>query len=85
MKNIIWFLFPILLSACGTKPKVVHTYNLPPALSEVFRNGELAGLESRDAKTLGMPNPNDLVSHTCTSTPIFDIWGRFIRTDVRCW
>lgn len=37
-----------------------------------------------EARKIGESAP-DLVGHTCTSTPIFDAWGRFVRTSVNCW
>ena len=76
----------LLTTACSTT-KIVQKpgFELPPALSESFRGGALKGLEQADSADLGIPQQYDLVSHTCTSTPIFDIWGRYVRTDVRCW
>ena len=78
-------LFTVMsLANCASKPKP-QGFVLPPALSEVFRNGELKGLESNTTGELGMPNENDLVSHTCTSKPLFNIYGQYVRTVVSCW
>lgn len=73
-------------TACSTT-KIVQKpgFQLPPALSETFRGGALKGMEQADSADLGMPSQYDLVGHVCHSEPIFDIWGRFVRTDVRCW
>ena len=50
--------------------------NYGGALPELMRNGvpQLVHAES----------PYDRVSHTCTSTPIFDLNGAYAYTDVRC-
>lgn len=75
----------LLLNACATKIVQKPGFELPPALSESFRGGALKGLEHADSADLGMPSQYDLVSHVCTTEPIFDVWGRYVRTDVRCW
>lgn len=72
----------LALSACASQPK---GYVLPPALSEVYRNGQLKGLEQRDGPDLGMPNQNDRVTHVCRSQPIYSLEGYYIRTDVTCF
>jgi hypothetical protein len=56
-----------------------------PALREVFRGGAIQGLEDNTGHFLGMPNDYDLVEHTCTSKPIFDFRGRYVKTSVKCW
>ena len=72
-----------LMTSCASKPP--KGFILPPALSEVFRNGQLKGLEQADSAVLGMPNPYDQVSHVCRSQPIYSLEGYYLRTDVRCW
>lgn len=68
---------------CATKkPRIIVP---APALREVFRGGAIQGLEDNEGHFLGAPNEYDLVSHTCTSTPIFDIYGRYVKTSVKCW
>lgn len=85
MKRLI-LCFALALSACAsTPPPKPQGFILPPALSETFRGGALKGLEHADQADLGIPNQYDLTTHVCQSAPIFDIWGRFVRTDVRCW
>lgn len=84
-----FFLLCMLLvvnAACSSKPPPPQKgFELPIALSEVFRGGALKGLQEADSAQLGMPSQYDLVEHTCTSGPIYDVWGRYVRTDVRCW
>lgn len=76
----------LVLSACSSKPvPPPRGFQLPVALSEVFRGGALKGLEGAEGSDLGMPSQYDLVEHVCTSGPIYDIYGRYVRTDVRCW
>lgn len=84
MKRLIMILLASGFTACASKP-VYRGFTLPPAMSETLRGGELKGLESNDTGLLGMPNERELVSHTCTSTPIFNIYGQFVRTSVHCW
>lgn len=67
---------------CASKPRVIVP---APALREVFRGGSIQGLEDNEGHFLGAPNEYDLVSHTCTSTPIFDFLGRYVKTSVKCW
>lgn len=84
MKYVFLITILSLTSACASKP-VQKGFALPPALSEVYRGGELKGLEQADSSDLGMPNQYDLVGHVCHSQPIFDLWGRYVRTSVKCW
>lgn len=72
------------LTGCVTQQRA-RGYELPPVLSEVFRGGQLKGLETNDGAVLGMPGDYDRVQHVCTSTPMYDLYGRYYRTDVRCW
>lgn len=74
----------VYMTGCGSTPKP-KGFEMPPALSEVYRNGQLKGLEQADSADLGMPNQYDRVSHTCVSTPIYNLAGYYVRTDVRCW
>ena len=74
----------IYLTGCGTAPKQ-KGFELPPALSEVYRGGALKNMETADSAELGMPNQYDRVSHTCVSTPIYNLAGYYVRTDTRCW
>lgn len=80
MTRILCFLV-VVIGCSSPKPK---GYELPPALREVFRGGELAPLQNATSTT-GMPSPYDQVSHTCVSTPLWDLEGRYTRTDIRCW
>ena len=72
------------LIGCASEPPKPQGFALPPALREVFRGGQLKGLESATSPDLGMPNEFDMVSHTCTSTPVFNFIGQYWYTDVRC-
>lgn len=81
-KLLLIALAALSLSACASKPK---GFILPPALSEVMRNGTLKGLEEADGPLLGMPNERDRVARTCRSQPIFSLEGYYIRTDVSCY
>ncbi len=71
-------------SGCGSTPKQ-RGFELPAALSEVYRGGALKPLQEADGPLLGMPNQYDRVSHTCISTPVYNLAGYYVRTDVRCW
>jgi PBP1b-binding outer membrane lipoprotein LpoB len=46
-----------------------------PAEVEIYRSG-VPQVENTDGY--------HLVQRTCTSTPIFSIYGNYVRTDVRC-
>lgn len=67
---------------CASKKK---GFELPPALSETFRGGQLKGLESATSAELGMPNQYDRVSHVCVSDPEYNLAGEYIGTSVKCW
>lgn len=82
MKKLTFLILAAALTqSCASKPK---GFVLPVALSEVYRNGELKGLEQADGPDLGMPNQNDRVAHTCTSTPLYSLEGYYTRTVVHC-
>ena len=70
---------------CATQPPRPRGFELPAALSEVFRGGQLKGLETATDPSLGMPSQYDQVSHTCVSNPTYDLWGRYRGTEVRCF
>lgn len=70
--------------ACASAPKP-QGFQLPPALSEVYRNGQLKGMETATTPELGIPNDTDLVSHSCSSVPQFNLYGQYVTTIVRCW
>lgn len=73
------------LAACGSTQ--YRGYEMPVAMREVFRGGQLKGLEDHTDpnKDLGMPAPYDMVQHTCTSQPTYNLDGSFHRTAVRCY
>lgn len=89
MKHVLFLLIAISVQACQSQqPR--YTYQLPSAMREVFRGGQLKGLEDREDPNLGIEQPKevspyDLVQHTCVSEPIRDMNGRYVRTAVRCW
>lgn len=80
---ICLIMLALYFTGCSSKPK--KGFDLPPALSEVFRGGALKGLEVADSPNLGIPNQYDRVTHVCVSTPIYNLEGYYVRTDVRCW
>jgi hypothetical protein len=75
MKKLIIILIVLFLAACATTEKPVNTYQ--GTLPELYRAGTPNVAEP-------VPNYYHRVSHTCTSTPIYDMDGYYIRTDVRC-
>lgn len=83
MKRLI-LISMLALTACSTPPKP-RGYELPPAMREVFRGGEIQGLQSNDGAAYGMPSPYDQVQHTCVSTPMYNLDGTYWRTKVQCW
>lgn len=70
--------------ACASKPPI-NVIVPAPALREVFRGGAIQGLEDNNQHYTGAPGQYDLVEHTCTSTPIFNLQGQYVRTSVKCW
>jgi hypothetical protein len=77
----------LLLTGCATQPTMQPRPIIQPApaLREVFRGGALQGLEDNTGHFMGMPNQYDMVEHVCTSRPIYDFQGRYIKTSVKCW
>jgi hypothetical protein len=71
MKYLILLL---TLTACASEPKKI---NYEGSLAELMR--------------AGVPQENDYpeyyhrVGHTCTSQPIYNMNGDYVRTDVRCF
>lgn len=74
----------LALSACASRPVV---YQVPDTLREVYRGGELRGLETpRDANNAELyPGQYDLTQHVCTSMPEWDNYGQYVRTITKCW
>jgi hypothetical protein len=86
MTRYIMALITILITiGCAVEPPRPRGFTLPPALSEVFRGGELNGLQNADTPNLGMPNEDQLVSRTCRSQPIFNLDGYYLYTAVKCY
>lgn len=82
MKYLILVLM-LLTSACATQqPK---GYELPPALSEVFRSGQLKGLENSGAPVLGTPTRLNRVGMVCVQEPEYDMYGYYMFTSVTCY
>lgn len=75
------------LTGCASTPEAPAPkgFALPVALSEVYRGGTLAPMMNAESPDLGMPSQYDLVPHVCKSYPQFDMYNRYVRTDVRCW
>lgn len=74
MKNLMLVL-TLALIGCSTPQKPTLTYQ--GALPELYR----AGTPSVEP----YPNYMHRISHSCTSMPIYDLDGYYVRTDVRCW
>lgn len=74
MKKLI-FIITLSLIGCATPKKEIINYE--GALPELYR----AGTPSIEP----YPNYTHRISHTCTSSPIYDLYGYYVRTDVRCW
>lgn len=87
---ILLGLLGLTLAACST-PQPTKGFDLPPALREVYRGGQLKPMQEATDGDLGLQDPlrrptnYDLVQHTCVSKPIFDLYGNYLRTDTLCW
>jgi hypothetical protein len=75
----------ISIGCASAPPEKQRGYELPPALAEVFRNGELKGLQQDSSALLGMPNDSELVQRVCVSKPQFNLYGQYVTTYVKCW
>lgn len=73
----------LLTVGCATQPQ--KGFDLPPALREVYRGGELTPMQQAQRPDLGIPKQYDLVSHTCVSTPMYDLDGNYSYTDTQCF
>jgi len=58
---------------CSSAPK---TPAYGGAYAEIMRNGT-PQLEL-------FPGPYDRVSHTCSSFPIYSLYGEYVRTEIKC-
>jgi hypothetical protein len=72
--KIILFLIAVASIGCASQPKTV---DYGGALPELYRAGT--------PQVEPYPNYYHRISHTCVSTPIYDLYGYYTRTDVRCW
>ena len=96
MRNYLIGLAGILILTsvgCSTPPKP-RGFELPPALREIYRGGELAPMQNAESPELGIrdqkpagyvPTNYDLVTHTCHSYPIFNLDGSYVKTMTRCF
>jgi hypothetical protein len=75
MRTLTALLAALILSGCASTPRPPNTYG--GALPELYRAGT--------PTTEPYPAYYHRVSHSCTSTPIYDQFGYYVRTDVRCW
>jgi hypothetical protein len=81
--SIIGLLSIVIFGGCSTyQARMIVP---APALREVFRGGTIKGLEDNDGQFLGTVGEYDMVEHVCSSKPIFDMNGRYVRTSVKCW
>lgn len=87
MKRLILLIGGLaLLQACASTPpppNEPYTYN--GALSELHRQGNPSTRPTQPVYSQDQETPDRLVSRVCTSTPIFDTWGRFVRYHVECY
>ena len=72
MKTI--YLLLILIVGCSSQPKQPEYGG---AMAEIMRSG-VPQMEA-------YPDYYSQIQHTCTSTPIWDMEGQYVRTDVRCY
>lgn len=75
------------LVGCASEPKY-QGFDLPPALREVYRGGQLAPMQNATDGNLGIrgrPTKYDSVQHVCVSKPIYNIDGSYARTDTLCF
>jgi hypothetical protein len=72
MKLISLILISLAIG-CSSKPKVP---DYDGALRELMRNGV--------PQSEMYPDYYSRTSHTCTSTPIYDLEGYYVRHDIRC-
>lgn len=84
LKLIVLIHAIFFLCSCAHEEKR-RGFELPIAMSEVMRNGNLKGLEDNDTGDLGIPNQMDRVQHVCASQPIYSLSGEYLRTTVHCW
>ena len=97
MRNLLIGLAGILvltLRGCST-PQPKRGFELPQALREVYRGGELKPMQDAKDPDLGLgqgnsqtgyiPTNYDLVQHTCVSTPIYTLDGDYAYTSTKCW
>lgn len=95
-KLLIGMIGILLLNSVGcSTPQKPRGFELPPALREIYRGGELAPMQNAESPDLGIrrrgpngefiPTNYDLVQHTCTSAPIFDLEGNYLKTITRCF
>lgn len=82
MRTLI--LITVILTGCAATQKTYHPYTYNGALSELHRNGNPDTRPVVPAYSSDLETPNRLVSRTCTSTPIFNIYGQFVRYHVEC-
>ena len=87
MKNLIIIVtLSTMAIGCTTQSKIQPPYDYNGALSELHRAGNadtrpgIPGAASTDMNT-----PERLTSRTCTSTPIYNIYGQFVRYSVNCF
>lgn len=82
MKILAILMLLVLNVACSSQER---KYESPPALAELVRRSHLNDLTNATDPAIGEPSYQQRVSMTCTQTPIYDMWGYFVRTDVICW
>lgn len=75
----------VLCLGCSSAPKT-YRIELPVALRETFRGGQVQGLESPTNAPNGLfPSAYDQTQHVCVSSPVYSLEGIVVRTDVSCW
>lgn len=82
--QVLLVLFVIQSMGCSSTPRPI-VVEPAPALREVFRGGEVQGLQNNAGHFMGRPKAYDLQTHVCRSEPIFNNKGQYLGTDVRCF
>ena len=70
-------------TACATQQP--RGYELPPALNEVFRGGQLQGLQNSGGPVLGQPDRVGRVGMVCVQEPMNDMYGYYMYTQTYCY
>lgn len=85
MMRYVCLLFLTLLTVgCGSAQKVHEPYTYNGALSELHRNGNAGTRPTAPVYSGDLHTPVRYKARVCSSTPIFNIYGQFVRYHVEC-